>query len=305
VGTATVLAAATAVVFPLAAQANWQPWTNLGGDTLYSGPGFAFTGQVFARNATGGLIMTDPNASTTTWVPVHNGPVLDSPAVLPAREAVPAPTVEVYYRSPDNHIQFFNLFFICHFGGCQWTGNFFGDAGGSAASAPSAVRLLPDRVDLFARGTNGRLQHTWQVGALTDPWAAWEDLGGITFVESPSAVSWQNGNRLDVFVKGGDTRLWHKWWTSAQGWTGWENLGGVLTSAPSVIRFDDTRLDVFAKGTSDTLIHRVWQAGTGWSGWEDLGGRFQYGPAAVKTGDRRIDVYATGSTAQLEHIWWG
>jgi hypothetical protein len=302
---ATSLAAATALVFPVTAQANWQPWTNLGGETLYSGPGFRYVGQVFSRNAAGNLIIRDP--VTGVWQ-VIAGPALDRPAVLPARfgpSNPDGPAVEIFYRSPDSRVRSINVFYLCHvFVGCGWASNGFGDAAGAVTSTPDAVYLLPNRIDLFARGTNGRLQHTWQYGSYDQPWAVWEDLGGISFVESPSAVSWWDGNRLDVFVKGGDAHLKHLFWTSTQGWSAWEDLGGTLTSAPSAIVFDGNRLDIFAKGTSDTLIHKIWTATGGWSGWEDLGGRFQYSPAVVKSGSR-IDVYVTGSTAQLEHIWWG
>lgn len=41
-------------------------------------------------------------------------------------------------------------------------------------------------------------------------WSGWESLGG-TLTSAPAAVSW-GPNRIDVFVKGTDNALWHKWW---------------------------------------------------------------------------------------------
>jgi hypothetical protein len=42
----------------------------------------------------------------------------------------------------------------------------------------------------------------------------------------PCPVSWA-ANRLDVFCKGQDNALYHKWWDGSA-WGGWESLGGVL-----------------------------------------------------------------------------
>ena len=57
-------------------------------------------------------------------------------------------------------------------------------------------------------------------------WHDWESLGGV-LTSDPTAVSWASG-RLDVFVRGKDNALWHKWYD--RGWSAWESLGGVLTS---------------------------------------------------------------------------
>ena len=54
-------------------------------------------------------------------------------------------------------------------------------------------------------------------------------------------------------------------------WVGWENLGGVITSAPTVSSWQRNRLDVFARGTDGALWH-IWWNGRNWSEWESLGG---------------------------------
>ena len=43
----------------------------------------------------------------------------------------------------------------------------------------------------------------------------WESLGGVLTSE-PVAVAWGE-NRLDVFVRGTDNALWHKWWDGTPG----------------------------------------------------------------------------------------
>ena len=118
---------------------------------------------------------------------------------------------------------------------------------------------------------------------------------------APGAVSW-GFNRIDVFVKGTDNALWHKWWNGAS-WSGWESLGGVLTSAPTVSSWGDNRLDVFVKGTDNALWHKWWD-GASWSNWKSLGGVLTSAPGAVSWGFNRIDVFVKGTDNALWHKWW-
>jgi hypothetical protein len=62
-----------------------------------------------------------------------------------------------------------------------------------------------------------------------------------------------------VFVRGGDNRLWHKWYQG--GWSGWEPLGGVLASGPAATAWSVGRFDVFVRGTDNQLWHK-WYDGS-------------------------------------------
>lgn len=91
------------------------------------------------------------------------------------------------------------------------------------------------------------------------------------------AVSWA-AKRLDLFVIGTDSALYHKAWNGSA-WspslTGFDNLGGVCTSRPRATAWAPNRLDVFVTGTNGDLFHKAWN-GTAWSpsvsGYESLGG---------------------------------
>jgi hypothetical protein len=71
----------------------------------------------------------------------------------------------------------------------------------------------------------------------------------------PAAASWASG-RLDLFVRGTDNALWHKWYSG--GWSNWESLGGVLTSDPGAVSWGSDRIDVFVRGTDNQLWHKWW-----------------------------------------------
>ena len=114
------------------------------------------------------------------------------------------------------------------------------------------------------------------------------------------AVSW-GSNRVDVFARGQDGALWHKW--RAPGWSRWESLGGALTSGPAAASRSSNRIDVFVRGTNAALWHKRW-TGSGWSAWESLGGVLTSDPAAVSWGPHRIDIFIRGTDNALWHKWW-
>ncbi|MFF7872171.1 hypothetical protein ACFZCT_37885, partial [Streptomyces qaidamensis] len=106
--------------------------------------------------------------------------------------------------------------------------------------------------------------------------------------------------RIDVFARGMDSAVWHKWFDG--NWSGWESLGGTVSSAPTVSSWSSGRLDLFARGMDSAVWHK-WFDG-GWSGWESLGGTVSSAPAAVSWGNGRIDVFARGMDSAVWHKWF-
>jgi hypothetical protein len=96
--------------------------------------------------------------------------------------------------------------------------------------------------------------------------------------------------------------MWHKWWDGSA-WNGWEDLGGVILSSPSVASWAVNRLDCFARGMNGHMWHKWWD-GAAWSGWEDLGGVIDGTPAAVSWGPNRIDCFVRGMNNHMWHKWW-
>ena len=134
----------------------------------------------------------------------------------------------------------------------------------------------------------------------TTGWSEWEDLGGV-LTSAPAVASWQP-NRLDVFGRGQNNALWHKWWDGSR-WSEWEDLGGVLTSAPAAVSWGRNRIDVFGRGQNNALWHKWWD-GFRWSNWEDLGGVLTSAPAVASWSSNRLDVFARGQNNALWHKWW-
>ena len=53
------------------------------------------------------------------------------------------------------------------------------------------------------------MMHDNSLRLKDNEWSEWDSLGG-ELVSDPVAISTTN-NRIDVFVRGTDKALWHKW----------------------------------------------------------------------------------------------
>lgn len=86
--------------------------------------------------------------------------------------------------------------------------------------------------------------------------------------------------------------------------SGWQPLGGVITTEPVAGANKDGRIEVFARGSDNALWH-LWQtaANGGWSGWASLGGVITSNPAVVRNADGRLEVFARGTDGALWHVW--
>jgi len=192
----------------------------------------------------------------------------------------------------------FSLVRIVEAGGTTLQQTYQRLAGSADAFGPFAALLQRH----FPAGTAVNLAGTDNVFPLLDPasWGGWESLGGL--LESPPRVVAWAPNRLDIFVVGTDSALWHRWWDGSS-WGGWESLGGILASPPEVVSWNTNRLDVFALGTDHALWHRWWD-GSSWGGWESLGGILTSPVSAVSWAPNRLDVFGLGTDNALWHRWW-
>jgi len=204
----------------------------------------------------------------------------------------------------------------------HFTGFFPSDSGTSAATpiAAGVVALLKqanpaltqDQVKNALKttakdiGPGGFDQHSGS--GIIRAKAAYEAIAATRSVSGP-VVSW-GPNRLDAFVIGTDSALYHKWWNGSA-WgpsvTGYENMGGVIVTDPESVAWGPNRLDVFVVGTNRGLYHKWWN-GSAWgpsvTGYEAMGGVIRGKPKSVSWGSNRLDLFVIGMDAQLYHKWW-
>ena len=133
---------------------------------------------------------------------------------------------------------------------------------------------------------------------VAETWVRMETLGG-QLTSGPGVSSWGVG-RLDLFSRGTDNSLIHKWYNN--GWYNWESLGGIITSEPAAVSWGNGRIDVFARGGDNALWHRAYE--NGWQAWESLGGVLGAAPTVASWGSGRLDVFVTGTDHLLWHRWY-
>jgi hypothetical protein len=92
-------------------------------------------------------------------------------------------------------------------------------------------------------------------------------LGDEQINSWPAAVSW-GPNRIDVFVRGTDARLYTKSWDGSA-WSDYVQLGdepieNVDNTPPAVVSWGPNRIDVFVSGNNARLFTKSWD-GSAWT----------------------------------------
>ncbi|CDR10243.1 hypothetical protein GCM10022420_092480 [Streptomyces iranensis] len=127
-----------------------------------------------------------------------------------------------------------------------------------------------EALEVFARGSDGTLQHNWQTAPSRNEWSGWSSLGGS--LESDPVVATNLDGRMEAFIRDTDGAIRHAWQTTPHSgsWSSWGSLGGFGDSrpagTPTVARNFDGRLEVFVRA-SDGSVQHVWQTAPN-NGWE-------------------------------------
>jgi hypothetical protein len=174
--------------------------------------------------------------------------------------------------------------------------------GGTSTDDISVARNSDGRLEMFARGTDGRVWHQWQV-MPNSYWSGWYLLGGVWPAGTTLGTATNKDGRIEVFGVGTDGEVWHAWQGAPNApFGGFFPLGGQLPGGAdlSVTSNADGRLDLFADDASGSMWHITQvMAGAGWGSFSSLGTGWKSQPAAMRDRSGRIDVAAMGANGQL------
>ena len=134
-------------------------------------------------------------------------------------------------------------------------------------------------------------------------WSDWASEGGV--LTSDIAVERNADGRLELFVRGTDNAVWHKWQVAPNSsWSGWASEGGVITSNIAVGRNADGRLELFVRGSDNAVWHK-WQVApnSSWSGWASEGGVITSNVAVGCNADGRLELFVRGTDGAVWHKW--
>lgn len=164
-------------------------------------------------------------------------------------------------------------------------------------SKPQAIALAPGGLEYVLDTGNNRVQKWLQEGDYESPWDS-ENLSGI--LTSDPEICSSGASRVDIFGKGTDNGLWHKWWNGST-WSNWESLGGPIASAPGCVSRGGN-VDVVARMTNNT-VQQWWLAGSSWQTYNH-GGSILGDPDVATWGPNRLDIFGRASNGQIAHKWW-
>ncbi|PVH68305.1 hypothetical protein DL98DRAFT_522838 [Cadophora sp. DSE1049] len=135
-----------------------------------------------------------------------------------------------------------------------------------ATQLPGAVAGVMNRIDVFVLGTKSQLLHKFL--GNDNIWKPFDDFQPVDssqrFLYGPVVVTNEQGNSLDVFAIGINSRLYRISFDlgTKRPKGSWEDLGGEITGPPAVVA-RGRRLDVFVVGAGSALHHK-WFDGDKW-----------------------------------------
>ncbi|MFD0003277.1 glycoside hydrolase family 27 protein [Streptomyces sp. NPDC127178] len=170
---------------------------------------------------------------------------------------------------------------------------------GEKATASPAVVRAGDTLSTFFRGPRGNLvQHSASTNGSGTPRT--RDLGGPArggILGQPAAYA-SAGGRIDVFVRGADSRVYRRVFADGR-WGGWQSLGGRVTDAPSVAFTDPAQWTLVTRGADGRIVQRG--PSSSWSSLGAPGDRPTYGrPSAVVDAQGRVHVVVRTSA---DDVW--
>ncbi len=221
----------------------WSGWASLGSPAGAQGlhlPQVCASAdgrlEVFATGLDGALWhiwQTTPNGGWSNWLSHGKPPgtTLNSlwhPVIAPNTEG----RLELFAVGNDKAL--WHIWQIAPNGGwSSWTPHGTPPGTGFSSGAPAMAASADGRLELFICGDDEQLWHIWQT-APSGGWSSWTSHGHPPVVNPPFPVGVWNSpglalnseKRLELFVAGTNTELWHIWQTAPnQGWSGWLSHG--------------------------------------------------------------------------------
>jgi hypothetical protein len=155
------------------------------------------------------------------------------------------------------------------------------------------------------------------------PYKWYSDNQGGVNTSDADISSWGPG-RLDIFARGSDGYLWHRYWNYGS-WGGWDKMPGPsIVGGPGAVSWGSGRIDVVARtnDANNSLTHWYW-TGSSWVartndanntlthwywngtwGYDNLGGVNTSDPDIASTGPNNLAIFAKGSDNAIWQKKW-
>jgi hypothetical protein len=93
------------------------------------------------------------------------------------------------------------------------------------------------------------------------------------------------------------------------GWSAWQDLGGIITSAPAAVSWGPARIDLFARGGNGELVQRAKEGSGAWTAWgtpgELRGMLLRSAPSCTSAAPNTINCVALREGyGGVTQFWW-
>jgi len=199
-------------------------------------------------------IVGTPIGGFGTWGQVSNGVLSDEPAV-----AWLFPYLYVFANGTDNGV-YWSRKDVSGLGPPNdWTA-WAGPIPNGVLTAQPAATVVGQTLYVVGRGTTNRY-HVTKSTDLGSTWSAWTMLSTTTtFATGPAISAWLDG-QLNVFgAAAADGHMLVSTSTdSGATWGAFQDVGGVLNTAPAAASFGSERIQTFGRGTDNNIYWNRYQ----------------------------------------------
>jgi hypothetical protein len=178
---------------------------------------------------------------------------------------------------------------------------------GPSVGQTAAVGDGTGNLNALVRATDGEVHEIAQTGP-GGAFGAWSALAPVIGGAGSPTVGVNADGRLEFFVVGADSNVYHAWQPTPGGALGNNTSMGSPTpgavGTPAVATNADGRLEVFARGGDGAIWHSYQGSpGGGWSVWASLGGGLVGDPGVERNVNGSLEVFAVGGDQALWHTW--
>lgn len=176
----------------------------------------------------------------------------------------------------------------------QLPGNF------SAQGSPTVLRNEDNTLEVFATGTDGRVDHNKQQTPGKD-WTGWSPIGNKQVSHLVSATN-PDGSAI-IFGIGANGDLWANSESAPEiGWSGWKDIGGNSIQPGFVVgRNPSGLLELFGADAHGTIWHCEQTENYTWSGWSKMREGVEPQLAIGQNLDGLLDLFAIAKNHHLQH----
>jgi len=206
--------------------------------------------------------------------------------------------------------------------GVSWLGDWTRIGGQFQSQPESVIWGLATRINVLGIASTGGTvaSKALRDGAWEPEWRSVEAIG--TSRVSACYVRWDNGDHVDIFVRGPGSSTKSMMSTALRGegdpnwstesgkfyddWGTWSKGGNLGSEISIVCRKSDLAQDmVMYQAGTRSVAHMQWVNGIGLTGWKDLGGDFAGAPVLVAlSSSPRVDFFGTGRDRRVYHFSW-